>query len=91
MECAALCYAAAQLMSLGSEKQKTSVDYAQSFAKNVEANVATTRTSIARNVRELVKDVRRNAEKWQPKIKYMKCIFIVATGSFFTVDKAMQP
>ena len=67
MECATICYASAQLMSLGSEWQKLFVKYVQIFAGNAMKNAVNIKPIIARNVQEFVKCVRKNVRKWQLK------------------------
>ncbi len=69
MECAAVCYVAAQLMSLGSEKAKELAVYVQTYATSATMNVASIKQNIARNVGRHVKYVRKNAEKCKPRYK----------------------
>jgi hypothetical protein len=62
MECATMCYAAAQLMSLGSEKALDACPCVLSFATDVQKNAASTKMSIVANVHEFAANVRRNAK-----------------------------
>ena len=65
LECAAICLAAAQFMSLGSEKLSKFVKFVQTPAMLAQKNVLVTTIHIAKNVQLHVEIVQLNVEKWR--------------------------
>jgi hypothetical protein len=64
MECAAICYAAAQVISMGGQKQPNYAEHMQTFARPVQMSAVSMRTATAKNAQRLAEDVQRNAGEW---------------------------